>query len=109
METVTLDEFEVPVAAPATPARRRRPRQNGRDRAFFGLLTASGFVAPVLLALFLAVLVYGSMPSIRAFGFSFLTSSTWEPKEGSEKYGAFSFLIGTLVSSILALCLAAPV
>ena len=108
MDTVTLDEFDAGIAAPARAAR-RRPRQNARDRVFFGVLTASGLVAPVLLALFLAVLTYGAMPSIRAFGLSFLTSSTWEPNPDKEQYGAFPFLIGTLISSILALCLAAPV
>jgi phosphate transport system permease protein len=108
----------IPSALPAVPAKpavtvpapqRTRRRQNAGDRVFLGILTGAGWVAPALLALFLAVLLYGAWPSIRAFGFSFLTSSTWEPNPVREKYGAFPFLVGTLVSSLLALCLAAPV
>jgi phosphate transport system permease protein len=110
MSTVTLQpEALDAVAAPEAAAPRPRPRRNRGDRVFFGLLTAAGAAAPVLLALLLGVLVYGAWPSIRAFGFSFVTSSTWEPNPARESYGAFPFLVGTLVSSILALALAAPI
>jgi len=104
-DAAAVVEAEPLVVAPD----RARRRQNTGDRVFLGLLTAAGWVAPLLLALFLAVLVVGAWPSIRAFGLSFLTSSTWEPNPVREKYGAFPFLVGTLVSSLLALCLAAPV
>jgi len=109
MTTATLEDYEAQaVAAARAPARRGR-RTNAGDRLFFGVLGAAGWAAPVLMALFLGVLAYGAWPSIRAFGFSFLTSSTWEPNPARERYGAFPFLVGTLVSSALALCLAAPV
>jgi phosphate transport system permease protein len=77
-------------------------------RLYHGLLTAAALVAPAILVLFVGVLVYGAWPSIRAFGLSFLTSSVWEPHPEREQYGALPFIVGTLISAVLALCLAAP-
>jgi phosphate transport system permease protein len=72
------------------------------------VLTGTALIAPVILAMFMAVLVCGAWPSIQAFGLSFLTSSVWEPNPDREQYGAFPFILGTVVSSILALAVAAP-
>lgn len=79
------------------------------DRLFFGGLTCAAWIAPGLMLLFLAVLVYGAWPAIHQFRFSFLTSSVWEPNPDREQYGAATFILGTLVSAVLALCIAAPV
>src|SRR5205823_250488 len=61
------------------------------------------------LVLFVIVLTEGAWPSITQFGWSFLTSRVWEPNPVREAYGAFPFIVGTLISSFLALALAAPV
>lgn len=87
----------------------KRSRQNTGDRIFQGILTGAVLVAPLLLVLFVAILVQGAMPSIKTFGFQFLSSSTWEPRTDRESYGAFPFIVGTLVSAMLALSLAAPI
>jgi phosphate transport system permease protein len=47
-----------------------------------------------------------SLPAIRAFGWRFLVTSTWDPVAGS--FGALPFVYGTLVSSALALLIAVP-
>lgn len=107
MSTAALPYVAIESDNTASPRPRRR--SNRGDRIFFGLLTAAALVAPALLVLFLAVLLYGAWPSIQAFGLSFLTSSTWEPNPTRERYGAFPFIAGTLISSFLALALAAPV
>lgn len=86
----------------------KRRRISG-DRAFFWALTAASLITPAILLLFVAVLVYGAWPSIEQFGLSFLTSSSWEPNPERESYGAFPFIVGTVVSSVLALCIAAPI
>jgi phosphate transport system permease protein len=99
----------LPEAVSAPPARAAGPRQNGGDRVFFGALAAAALVGPVLLVLLVLVLLYGAWPSIQTFGFSFVTSGVWEPNPAREQYGAFPFIVGTLVSSVLALCVAAPV
>ena len=52
-------------------------------------------------------LVVASAASIRRTGLSFLTSTRWDPVH--QRFGALPFLYGTVVSSLLALCLAVPV
>lgn len=47
------------------------------------------------------------MPAIHAFGFGFLTSSEWDPV--NDQYGALIPIIGTLVTSSIALIIAIPV
>jgi phosphate transport system permease protein len=47
-----------------------------------------------------------SHATVKAFGFSFLTSSAWDPNAG--KFGALPFIYGTCVTSFLALLIAVP-
>lgn len=84
-------------------------RRNLGDRIFFGVLTGAALIAPILLTMFVAVLLYGAWPSIQTFGLSFVTTNVWDPHEGRERYGAFAYIVGTLVSALLALGIAAPV
>jgi len=53
-------------------------------------------------------LVRGSMLSIHQFGWKFLISSEWNPTQGDEHYGALLFIVGTLMTSVLALVIAIP-
>jgi phosphate transport system permease protein len=48
----------------------------------------------------------GSHLSIEKFGWSFLTTSTWDPVQ--DQFGALPFIFGTLGSSLLALLIALP-
>ncbi len=48
-----------------------------------------------------------ALPAIRQFGWQFLFSSTWDPVD--DVYGAWPFIYGTVVSSLIALILALPV
>jgi phosphate transport system permease protein len=71
---------------------------------------ASGAAAAGLLLLALVILLElwdGAQPALRAFGFSFLTGSDWDPV--LESYGALPFIVGTLLTSALALLIAVPV
>src|SRR3954452_14076573 len=77
-------------------------RQNFGDRLFFGGTAVAALFAPAVLVVFVAVLFYGAWPSIKAFRFSFLTSGVWEPNPARETYGALPFIVGTLISSVLA-------
>lgn len=45
--------------------------------------------------------------SLQKFGFSFITGRIWDPVK--EQFGALPFIYGTLVTSLLALLLAAPI
>lgn len=51
----------------------------------------------------------GSLQSIMHFGFfNFVFSSEWNPNPEDEKYGALSFIAGTLLTSFLALLFSIP-
>lgn len=65
----------------------------------------AALVAVLLLAIFITVFK-GAWEAIQTFGWSFLTTSAWDPV--NDKYGAFTAIYGTLVSSIFALLLAVP-
>jgi phosphate transport system permease protein len=83
-------------------------RKGGRRDAWFHALTR--FAALLVVALFIGVmiaLVAGAMPSIKEYGFSFLTSEKWNPV--TEKFGARVAIYGTLVTSLIAMVIAVPV
>lgn len=61
----------------------------------------------ILLSTMLVLLFQMSGEAIKEFGFSFLTSTSWDPI--MEEFGALPFIYGTLVTSIIALLIAAPV
>ena len=66
-------------------------------------------ISIIFIALFIAVLVtmlYRSLPSIQHFGVSFYTSDKWNPT--THEYGALAFLVGTLITSFLALIISLP-
>jgi phosphate transport system permease protein len=74
----------------------------------FGFSTgAFATLVVAIVAAIASILVYESQESIRAFGFNFWATSTWDPVLG--EFGAFPFIWGTLYSSLLALALATPV
>ncbi len=77
------------------------------DSLFHNLtrLAASGVL--VLLAAILFSLIKGSMPAIHAFGFGFLISPDWDPV--TDRFGALIPIVGTLVTSFIALLIAIPV
>ncbi|HEY4798847.1 MAG TPA: phosphate ABC transporter permease subunit PstC [Bacteroidia bacterium] len=68
------------------------------------LLSAISLVV-LLLAIFIT-LVISSMPSIKAIGLKFIYEKTWNPVE--DNYGGLAFLIGTLLTSLLALIISIP-
>jgi phosphate transport system permease protein len=85
----------------------RLKRQALLDMLFRGLTRTSAAAVLVLLAAIIVSLIVGSMPAINAFGFGFLTSSEWNPV--TEEFGALIPIVGTLVTSGIALLIAIPV
>ncbi len=64
-------------------------------------------VAMVLLVVGLMItLIIESVPSMKNLGFKYLWSKTWDPV--NNVYGALPFLIGTLLTSFLALIISIP-
>ncbi len=88
-------------------ALRRRPLQERLvDQGFRQLVVLlASIVGVVLLGILLTVLA-GSRQAMAAYGLSFITTSDWDPV--GDRYGAFTAIYGTIVSSILALLIAVP-
>ena len=82
-------------------------RFNTGDRTFRFLTLAAAFCVLVLLGGVIASLVWGAWPAIVAFGFGFLTSSTWDPV--NDIYGAVTPVYGTIITSVIALVIAIPI
>ena len=61
----------------------------------------------VLIGLIGYELAANSQPSIHKFGWHFLFSSEWDPT--NDIYGALPFILGTVVSSFIALLIAVPI
>jgi len=64
------------------------------------------FVLAILLGI-IGSLMYGSLPAMQRFGLGFLVSSEWNPV--TEKFGALVPIVGTLVTSLIALLIGVPV
>ncbi len=60
----------------------------------------------LLFAAIIASLWHESLPSIHKFGFSFLSSSAWDPV--NDNFGAYIAIVGTLISTLLAMVIAIP-
>ena len=76
------------------------------DRIYRIAITVFAACVPLLLLAIAAEIAVAAWPALHAFGFSFLTSSDWDPVNGS--FGAAPALYGTIVSSALALVIATP-
>lgn len=78
----------------------------GADRLFFSLLNLSALLVLVLVAAISITLLVYALPSIRTFGLSFFIQKTWDPV--TRVFGAVPFLVGTLLTSFIALILSIP-
>ena len=77
-----------------------------KENVFRYYLTAVSIFIIVLFVAILLTLIYKSILSINLFGFSFYTSDEWNPS--THDYGALAFLVGTLITSFLALAISIP-
>lgn len=53
-------------------------------------------------------LLGGAIPAFTKFGIGFIFSSEWNPTQGAEIYGALTFIVGTFLTSIIALIICLP-
>jgi len=77
------------------------------DPLFAGVAKTLGIALIGMLFAILVVLVVAAWPSIEKFGLGFITSSTWNPV--SDTFGAWPAIVGTLVSSLIAMIFAIPI
>ena len=89
----------------------KQPTANGGqqfgDTAFKWLTLAMALAVFALIALIGYELFKGSHLALQKFGWHFLTSSEWDPV--NDEYGAWPFIFGTVVSSVIALVIAVPI
>jgi len=78
------------------------------DKILKRVLFAASLVILLIAAAMIFSLFKGSLPSISRFGWGFLFSPEWDPTQGREHYGALLFIVGTLLTSIVALIIALP-
>ncbi len=96
-----------PGAISKAKARTKRSwRQIRTESVFKRTLTIMGLVMIILVLGILLTLIVQSLPSIKSLGIKYLWSKVWDPVQ--DIYGAWPFLLGTLLSSFLALIISIP-
>jgi phosphate transport system permease protein len=77
------------------------------DRIFGWVAKGAAVATLGLLIAILVTLTISAWPAISKYGFSFLTSTTWDPVK--DEYGGLVMIYGTVATSIIALLIAVPV
>ena len=77
------------------------------DPIFKNMTRGFAFFVFALLGAIMVSLIYGSRESIAEYGLSFLWTNNWDPVQGV--YGALVPVVGTLLTSAIALVIAVPV
>jgi phosphate transport system permease protein len=76
------------------------------DGVLYGLCVVGGLLAAVTLLEVVYQVITGASPAISRFGLGFLGHTQWAPNFG--RFGAATALLGTAVSSLIAMVLATP-
>ncbi len=77
------------------------------DQLFGWVAKGCALLTLGLLLAILTSLTISAWPAIQKYGFSFLTSTVWDPVQ--EEFGGFVMIYGTIATSIIALVIAVPV
>jgi len=76
------------------------------DKGFRTALFLSGWIVLIIVVGIFVTLILNSLPSIKAFGWRFFVGKEWNPV--LESYGALPFVLGTLLTSLIALLISIP-
>jgi len=86
--------------------------KSGADVWFQRALALAGASVLIILATMLISTTMNAWPVLQHSGWSFITSADWDPgisrTEITGSYGALSFILGTLITSAIALLIAIP-
>jgi phosphate transport system permease protein len=85
----------------------KNPQNVFMDTLFRNLTRTFAFLVFALLAAIMVSLIYGSRESILAYGITFLWTNDWDPVRNI--YGAMVPVVGTLLTSLIALAIAVPI
>jgi ABC-type phosphate transport system permease subunit len=100
----------LPSRLQASVAKMPDPKQSGvqlQDLIFRAVARFFAFLVLAILLAIIASLAYGSLPAMQRFGLGFLIDSEWNPV--TEQFGALVPIVGTLVTSCIALLIGVPV
>ncbi len=96
--------------SPAAPDRRAAAADARRQTIGDLVFKAASFVAalsvPTTVALMVFFLLLRSLPTLQAYGFSFLFDTWWDPDK--HEFGAVPFIVGTVLTSVIAMAIAVP-
>lgn len=81
-------------------------RINFTESVFRKILIISAIGIVILLFSIFITLLVSSFPSIKAIGVKFIYGTTWDPV--SDEYGGLPFLVGTLLTALIALVISIP-
>ena len=76
------------------------------DTYFRYIIIGLSMVIALIFALSIYQLATVSWPTFKTFGLNFYTSRVWDPVNG--QFGALSMIVGTLVTSLIALAISVP-
>lgn len=76
------------------------------DRVYRGAVLGFALSVPLLLLVIFLEVGLAGWPALRQFGVGFLTTSVWDPVAG--EFGAAPAVVGTILTSVIALLIAAP-
>ena len=79
------------------------------DKFFKGLVIGASVYTLFMVALVFFALADGSVPIFMKEGINFVIGTDWNAVEGRESFGALPYIIGTLVSSTIAMAIAVPI
>ena len=89
--------------------RRSTPRGFAFEPIFEALCFSAAIALLIALGGVLVSLAIGGWPAFAKFGLNFITGVTWDPNPEHEVYGAAGPIVGTLITSTLALAISLPI
>ncbi len=99
------------ISLPEPRSRQGKPTSKGHaDAVYHSVSLVVSLVLVVTLAAIVAVLLSTAWPAINQLGLGIITGSVWNPSAGIEGiFGGLPFVVGTLLTTAVALLIAVPV
>ena len=78
------------------------------DRVFALVCQAAAVLVIAVFLALLGILTWQAWPAMHTIGLRFFTTAEWDPQPDHQKFGALTFVYGTVVSSVIAMLIAVP-
>ncbi|HEY0299298.1 MAG TPA: phosphate ABC transporter permease subunit PstC [Arachidicoccus sp.] len=101
-----IGAFQEVATARKTKQVKRSSNHIKGEKVFKGILNVAGLLLIFVVCAILVTLVWQSIPALKALGLKFFWTDTWNPV--TNVFGALPFLLGTLITSFLALIISIP-